>query len=326
MTLGIIDVGTTSIHLLIGIFGMNGTFYVILKERELARVGDGGLARNRLTEKAMRRSLDILRDYAELLRRCHVDHIEAVATSALRDAVNGAAFAKRARRLGVPLRVISGRGEARLIYLGVVRAHRLRGPSLIITIGGGSAQVIFGDDRRVGYLTSLPLGGSRLAQRFVHHDPADSRELATMSGYADDIWQPVVRSLHRRRWRRVIVSSATIYQLMLAAYRAAHPPGSEKPRRLSMTQHALRWWVGWLSQSTAQQRARLKGVDPKRQEVLLPTAVVLLSLMERCRISRVIHRAGSLREGLVLHYWQRYRHGTSRRPLTIKNLAKQKFL
>lgn len=326
MTLGVIDVGTTSIHLLIGIFGMNGTFYVILKERELARVGEGGLARNRLTRKAMRRSLDILRDYAALLRRCHVDHIEAVATSAVRDAVNGAAFVTKARRVGIPLRVISGREEARLIYLGVVRAHRLRGPSLIITIGGGSAQIIHGDDRRVGYLASLPLGGSRLAQRFLQHDPADPRELAALRAHVDEAWKPVVKSLQHRRWRRVVVSSATVYQLMLAAHRAAHPRASEKPRQLSMTQQALRRWVVWLSYSTAQQRVRVKGVDPKRQDVLLPTAVALLSLMERCRIAHVIHRAGSLREGLVLHYWQRRRHGTSTRPLTVKNLAKQKFL
>ena len=326
MTLGIIDVGTNSIHLLLGVLGLNGVFHVVLKKRDLARLGDGGLVRNRLTEKAMRRSLRILRDYGELLRRCDADHVEAVATSAVRDASNGARFVEQARRLGVPLRVISGREEARLIYDGVVRAHHLHGSSLIITIGGGSAQVIHGTDRRADYITSLPLGGARLGQRFIRYDPSHPEEVKALSAYVDNAWTPVARALRGRRWKQAIVSSATVYQLMVAAHRLRHPQADDKPSRLSLTQPALRRWVEWLSHSTAKQRAGLDGIDPKRQDVLLPTAVALLSWMERCGVSTVAHRSGSLREGLIFDYLARRRSVPCSRPLTIKNLAKARFI
>ncbi len=119
MTLGIIDVGTNSIHLLVGIIGLNGRFHVILKERDLTRIGEGGLAQGRLTPRAMRRAKDVLRRYAVILKRCQVDHVEAVATSAVREAKNGRAFVRQVRRqLKLPLRIIGGREEARLIYLG----------------------------------------------------------------------------------------------------------------------------------------------------------------------------------------------------------------
>lgn len=325
MTLGIIDVGTNSIHLLLGVLGLNGVFHVVLKKRELARLGDGGLVRNRLTGKAMRRSLRVLKEYGELLQRCDADHVEAVTTSAAREASNGARFVEQARRLGVPLRIISGREEARLIYCGVVRAHHLHGASLIVTIGGGSAQVIYGTPQRPLYTTSLPLGGARLGQQFIRRDPPRPEDVAALKAHADRAWAPVARALRGRRWRQAIVSSATVYQLMEASHRLRHPQAEDKPVRLTLTQPVLRRWVEWLSQTTARQRMRLKGIDPKRQDVLLPTAVALLSWMERCGVSTVVHRTGSLREGLIVDYLARH-YGAVSRPLVIKNLSKTRFL
>ncbi len=116
MTLGIIDVGTNSIHLVIGILGLNGRFHVLMKERNMTRLGEGGLAKNKLTAASMTRAMGILKRYAAIVRRSGVDHVEAVATSAVRDAANGNAFVRRVRRtLSIPLRILSGQEGARLI-------------------------------------------------------------------------------------------------------------------------------------------------------------------------------------------------------------------
>jgi len=313
MTLGIIDVGTNSIHLLVGILGLRGAFHVILKERDLTRLGEGGLARGRLTRAAMRRAMGVLDRYAMLMKRCRVDHVEAVATSAVREAGNGREFVAHVRkRLGVPLRVISGREEARLIYLGVAQTERFRRPVLIITIGGGSAQVVDGQGTQLRYAVSLPLGGARLAQQFIHHDPPKSKEVDALRTAVDDAWKPVVRALRRSGRRQALGSSATIAQLMMAAYVREHGREPKAKRSLTMARDSLRELVGWLTTSSARERLQLEGLDPRREDLALPTGIALLSWMESCGIATLRYAPGSVREGLVIDYLIRHHQRAQR--------------
>ena len=308
MTLGIIDVGTNSIHLLIGVLGLSGKFHIILKERDLTRLGEGGLARGRLTASAQRRAIDVLGRYAAILKRCGVDRVEAVTTSAVREAANGRAFVRRVRaRLRLPLRIISGREEARLIYLGILQSAGLRGRTTIVTIGGGSAQVIKGDGTRLRYTASVPLGGARLAQQFIHHDPPRPVEIAALARYVERIWRPVIRAMRRFRSRTAIGSSATIYQLMAAAHMLTRGRKHRaKKTQLSISRSALQRLVDWLATSTANERIQLPGLDPRREDLALPTAVALLAWMEGCGVSRLRYAPGSLREGLVVDHLIRH--------------------
>ena len=303
MTLGIIDVGTNSTHLLIGILGLHGKFQVLLKTQDLTRLGEGGLASHRLTRSAMSRAMAALQRYAATLKRCDVDRVEAVATSAAREATNGPAFVRRVRtRLGLPLRIISGREEARLIYLGVLQTHRPRQATLLVTIGGGSAQVVHGSGTRLHYAASLQLGGARLAQQFIRHDPPWPAEVDALFRHVRQAWSPVIRAVRRRRWHRALGSSATIHQLMLAASRRTHTRPPQSAPSTSISQPALRQFVEWLSTSTAAERIRLSGLDPRREDLALPTGIALLAWMEGCGVSSLRYAPGSIREGLVNEY------------------------
>ena len=326
MTLGIIDVGTNSIHLLVGVLGLSGKFHIILKERDLTRLGEGGLARGRLTARAMHRAAEILARYAATMRRCGVDRVEAVATSAVREAHNGRAFVRRVReRLRIPLRVISGREEARLIYLGVLQAARFHRPTAIVTIGGGSAQVIHGDGTRLRYVASVPLGGARLAQQFIRHDPPRPDEVRALTRHVERTWAPVVRAMRRHRWHTALGSSATIYQLMAAADLLTRGRAKRaEQRRLSISRRALRRLVEWLAASTAAERIQLPGLDPRREDLALTTGVALLSWMEGCGVSRLRYAPGSLREGLVVDYLIRHHRRASRRLASSAALAEPK--
>jgi len=92
MRLGIIDVGTNSIHLLIGDVNRQGRWRLVMHKQQLVRLGQGGLIARRLTPQAMRRALTVLRRYVALLKQRRPDRVEAVATSAVRDAANGRPF------------------------------------------------------------------------------------------------------------------------------------------------------------------------------------------------------------------------------------------
>lgn len=304
MTLGIIDVGTNSIHLLVGVCGLNGRFHVILKERDLTRLGEGGLAKAKLTRDAMDRTMGVLRRYAEIMKQCRVEHVEAVATSAVRDAANGRKFVNDVRRrLKLPLRVVSGKEEARLIHLGVLQAHRFRRPTLIVTVGGGSAQTILADRLSAKYLSSVPLGGQRLAQAFIRHDPALPEEIEKLTRHVRKKWRPVAEALRRRKWSLAVATSATLKQLMMAAYfqRNDKPPKKKKP--LSISRKALEDLVEWLAASNSEARIQMDGVDPRREDLLLPAGIALLEWMEACGVGTLHYAPGSLREGLVVDYW-----------------------
>jgi exopolyphosphatase/guanosine-5'-triphosphate,3'-diphosphate pyrophosphatase len=296
--IGVIDVGTNSVHLLIVDAQRDGTRRVVRQAHTLTRLGDGGLSRGALTGESMRRVMRTLRRYVGELRARRVDGIEAVATSAVRDAANGRAFARRIRSsLGLPIRIISGREEARLIYAGVVQADAGPSSKAIISIGGGSVQIMIGNRSRLRYAVSVPLGCARLAQRFIRHDPPQPQEVDRMTREVRRRLTPVARAMRRHPWREALGSSSTIAQLSRAV--AARPIRAGDKGPLRLTRRGLGRMVQRLSRSTAAARRRITGLDPHREDHALPTAVALLSWMELCGVSVVRYAPGSLREGLV---------------------------
>ena len=300
MTHGIVDVGTNSVHLLIGVLTPGKSFRLVQEEHHVTRLGEGGLARGQLTKTAMRRTFVVLQRYARALRCAGVEHIDAVATEAVRCARNGRSFVRAVRvQLGLPLRLLSGRDEARLIHLGVRRVSRFRGPTAIIAIGGGSTQLVAGDDQRIRHAVSLPLGCARLAQRFIRHDPPRPSELAALRARVRRCLAPSVRAAHRVSWRTALGSSAMIGQLVRAAPRPVSRRGHAPSARPSMSRRRLERFVEWLSTSTAAQRKKLPGLDARREACVLTTAVVLLMWMDACDIPMIQCAPGSLREGLV---------------------------
>ena len=310
MRLGILDVGTNSIHLLIGAVEPAGPLRVLLRHRALIRLGDDGLASGRLTAPAMRRAIAVLRRYAATLARYQVDHVEAVATSAVREAANGKAFVHQVRiRLGLPLRIVSGLEEARLISRGVLPTLPSRRTTLLVTIGGGSAQVILGDTKRLRYAASVKLGAARLGQQFLSHELPSVAELEALRRHLDRTWAPVCRAVRRHRWGRALACSAMIDQLIAASYLTRHRQPPRDPRRRSLSQRALRALIDRLLQATAAQRRRLPGLDPSRADLALPAAEALLSWMEGCGVRILRGTSGSLREGLVVEWlnWKRRR-------------------
>jgi exopolyphosphatase / guanosine-5'-triphosphate,3'-diphosphate pyrophosphatase len=171
-----IDVGTNSIHMII-VECRGRSCRVIDKEKEMVLLGEGSLGGEPLTEEAIGRAVEAISRMAEIARRGEVDHIEAVATSAVREAPNRRRFAREVEKsAGVPLRIISGHEEADLIFRAVRSAVDFQGETaLCIDIGGGSLELIAGSREEIHYATSEPLGALRLTEKFLQQRPADRR-------------------------------------------------------------------------------------------------------------------------------------------------------
>ncbi|HET9232914.1 MAG TPA: hypothetical protein VFP10_02095, partial [Candidatus Eisenbacteria bacterium] len=173
MRLAAIDIGTNSVHIVVAEAVGQNRFVVLDREREVVQIGRGSFSGNRLQREAVKRTLDSLARFVMLARGKGVDRILCTATAAVREATNGGEFLRAARdRTGVTPRVIPAEEEGRLIYLAVKQALELPAePSLIVDIGGGSAQMVVGDRKEPQKIVSGPLGALRLCELHPLGDP-----------------------------------------------------------------------------------------------------------------------------------------------------------
>src|SRR5262245_64556314 len=165
--LAAIDIGTNSLHMIVVRVRPDMSFEVIDREKEMVRLGAGGLDGRALTSEAMQASLQVLSKFRRLAESHRVDDVIAVATSAVREAENGGEFLKNVTsQTGIRPRVISGTEEARLIHSAAVYGVSVpRDVAVVIDIGGGSVEVTRGAGAAIELGRSFQLGVVRLTER-----------------------------------------------------------------------------------------------------------------------------------------------------------------
>src|SRR3954470_3142488 len=187
INLAAIDIGTNSLHMIVVEIRPDLSFDVIDREKEMVRLGAGGLDGRALTPDAMHAALQVLSKFRRLAESHSVDKVIAVATSATREAENGGEFLRAiTQQTGIPPRVISGTEEARLIHQAAVYGVSLPGDAaVVIDIGGGSVEVTRGSGSSIEMGRSFKLGVIRLTERFVKTDPLDKRDERKMVRHID---------------------------------------------------------------------------------------------------------------------------------------------
>src|SRR5512132_1871253 len=187
MRIAAIDIGTNSIHMIVVQIRPDLSFEVIDREKEMVRLGAGGLDGRKLTPEAMHAALQVLSKFRRPAESHRVDQVIAVATSATREAENGGEFLQAVtQQTGIRPRVISGTEEARLIHLAAVYGISVPGDvAVVIDIGGGSVEVTRGAGSAVDIGRSFKLGVIRLSERFVKTDPLDRRDERKLVRYVD---------------------------------------------------------------------------------------------------------------------------------------------
>src|SRR5689334_19806869 len=173
MRIAAIDIGTNSIHMIVVQIRADLSFEVVDREKAMVRLGAGGLDGKALTPEAMQAALQVLSKFRRLAESHAVDEIVAVATSATREANNGAEFMRRIQeQTGIRPQLISGTEEARLIHLAAVYGVGVPGETTVaIDIGGGSVEITRGIGSTVDMGRSFKLGVIRLTERWVKSDP-----------------------------------------------------------------------------------------------------------------------------------------------------------
>jgi exopolyphosphatase/guanosine-5'-triphosphate,3'-diphosphate pyrophosphatase len=248
--------------------------------------------------------------------RLGVQQLYVFTTSAVRDAANRDLILDRVEAgAGVRPQYLAGVDEGRLTYLAVHQWYGWSaGRQLILDIGGGSMEIVFGRDAEPGLSVSLPLGAGRLTREFLPDDPPAPGQLAVLRRHVRATLREVA---DRLLWEgvpdRVIGTSKTFKQL---ARLSGSPPQRKGPfARRCVTAADLDAWIPELTAMTAEQRAKLPGVSRPRSRQLIAGAVVARATMKVLNVSSVDVCPWALREGIVLHYLQSIQTGSFDLPL-----------
>jgi exopolyphosphatase/guanosine-5'-triphosphate,3'-diphosphate pyrophosphatase len=299
--LAAIDVGSNSVHMVIADVSPEGRIQVVDRVKEMVRLGRRTFSTGRLPAEAMELATRAVATFGRLARARRVDRLRAVATSAVREAKNGAAFVRRLRReTGIPLRVISGAEEARLIFRAARHALALEGgPYLLVDVGGGSVELVLVQDGRPVWMRSLPLGVARLTERFLAGDrPTDGQVRQLEKHLQREIGGLLDRARHAGVVR-AIGTSGTINTLVgMAAAARGEDPGRLHGVRASASEIArLRRRI---LRAGAAKRAELPGMDVKRVDLMPAAAVLVDHVLSRVGSPPLVACSWALREGLLL--------------------------
>lgn len=297
-----VDLGSNSFHLIVCRV-QDGQLMVLDRLREMVRLAAGIDAQKRLSEDAQQRALDCLTRFGQRLSDLPHYAVRVVGTNTLRSAHNADEFIEKAEaRLGHPIEVISGIEEARLIYLGV--AHSLASDHsrrLVIDIGGGSTELIIGEDFTPRYLDSLHMGCVSMSQRFFG-DGTINNKLIRYAGIAAQLEvEPLIRRFHKHNWQVAIGASGTIR----AINRVVHNEGWAD---YGITLASLEKLISAMQEAGHVNNLKLNGLDAERAPVFPGGVMILYAAFKTLGIDVMRASEGALREGLIHDLLGRIHH------------------
>lgn len=294
MRVAAVDVGTNSTRLLVADV-QGGRVRPVERRVVVTGLGAGVDAVGRLAGAGVARTLEVLASYSEAVRSAGAARLRAVATSAVRDAANRGEFvARAANALGVSLEVIDGEEEAALSFLGAAGGVAEPGPYLVVDVGGGSTEFVFGI-AAPSFTRSLDLGSRRITERFLPRFPAGAGALAAARRAAGDAFA----ALTLPGPPGTVVGTGGTYTALgaIALGLAAYDP--ERVHGSVLTLAALDALAERLTALGLEEIAALPSLDPARAPVLLGGAVVGAEALRRSGRGELVVSEADLLDGIA---------------------------
>ena len=300
MRLGVLDIGSNTVHLLIVDAEPDARPAPAVDERttvRLMRYLDDG----EITSEGVAALGDAVARATKAARKHGAEEMMGIATSAIREATNGAEVLAHLEEIaGVPLRVLSGQQEAELTFLAARRWHGwAAGRLLVLDIGGGSLEIAMGIDEKPEFAASVPLGAGRLTKEFLRSDPPEPDEIDELRSHIKKTLAPLVKELGKLPSPdRVVATSKTFRSLARLAGQRFAVVGAQERRRMQLAD--LKDWTPRLAKIPAEQRMELPGITPERTYQIVAGGLVAQRVMKDLGIEELEICPWALREGVLL--------------------------
>lgn len=329
--LAAIDIGTNSFHLIVVKLREDGSFEIVDREKEVIRLSFESRDMKHISPDAEARAIAALKTFKGIADSYKAD-VRAVATSAVRESHNRNDFKQNVlKNTGIEIEIISGSEEARLIYMGMLKALPIYDRKVLcIDIGGGSVEFLVGHKENVHYAQSLKLGAVRLTQMFFPDFELSKQKIERCEKWVEGEFYPVVKSVMEEGFELCVGSSGTIMAaaLMILAARTKEPSPSLILNNFTFTKQELnKATEAVLKAKTPRERKEIPGLDEKRADIIPAGIIVLSKIMEAFKLKELTVSGYALREGIIVDAVKKKNPDAVRLKLedvryeSIKNLA-----
>ena len=308
-----IDLGSNSFHMVIARI-VNGALQVLGRLKQRVHLADGLDSNNMLSEEAMERGIACLALFAERLQGFPEENVCIVGTHSLRQAANAEEFLTRAAKvIPYPIEIISGHEEARLIFMGVAHTQPEKGRKLVIDIGGGSTEMVIGEDFDPLLVESRRMGCVSFARQFfpngeISKDNFQRARLAAAQKLENMAWQYRIQG-----WQSALGASGSIKAAHEVLIALGEKDGLITPERLELLRNEVLKYKRF-------SELALPGLSEDRQAVFVPGLSILCGVFDALAIKQLRLSDGALREGVLYEMEGRFRHQDIR-SRTARSLA-----
>ncbi|MFZ4584229.1 MAG: exopolyphosphatase [Acidimicrobiia bacterium] len=300
--LAAVDIGTNSARLLVadvdGV-GRDATLAPVERLMRITRLGQGVNETRALHPDAIARTVNVLREYGEVMTRLGATRVRVTATSAARDASNTDDFFSAATdALGVRPECISGEEEGALSFLGATANLDAPAPYLVVDIGGGSTEFVLGTTVPDA-LCSVDMGCVRITEQFLHSDPPAPEELANAIAAIRDHLADVQRAVPGAADAATLVGLAGTVTTMAAVELGLPEYDAEKIHGFTLTKAAAEDVYRTLATESSAERAHNPGLEPGRVDVIVGGATVAVTILRTLGFDEMRVSEADILDGLI---------------------------
>ncbi|MBA3867300.1 MAG: Ppx/GppA family phosphatase [Solirubrobacterales bacterium] len=279
----VIDIGTNSARLLVAEV-RDGRVSPVERRSRVTRLGRGVDLSGRLSAEAIEDACGAVGEYVEAIGELGAEKVDAIATSAVRDAGNGSAFIAELReRFALSARVLDGAEEARLTYLGATSEQAPSRPTVVMDIGGGSTELIVGSGAEISFHTSLQAGVVRHTERHIDSDPPTALELESL---AADVRGLIESAIGDARAEEGIAVAGTPTSLA-AIEMELEPYDPNRVHGHVLALPSIQRMLSRLASVPLAERIQIPGMHTERAPTIVAGVVILVEAMRAFGLERI---------------------------------------
>ena len=298
MKIGTIDIGTNSMRLLIGDY-IDGKVEHRRKFINTTRIGQDVDKDGYISEEAIKRNIEALKQFSNICKEENCEHVYSMGTSALRDSTNGHEFVELAKQeVGIDVEIISGEEESNLGFRGVLEGLENDDDILVIDIGGGSTEFIIGDKEGIKFVKSENVGALRMTEKFLKSDPINEDEFKETSVFIENEINDTLNYIKEKRIKKLVGIGGTITSLS-AMNQELEIYSMEKIHNSKICKKDIETILQSLKNMTLSDKKHLKGLQPKRADIITAGVKILDIVMKKLEIENITVSEYDNLEGLM---------------------------
>lgn len=297
----VIDLGSNTFNLIIAEV-KNNQLNVAVNLEFPVKIGKGGLVNNIISDSAIQRALTALSHFKNYIERFEILEVKALATSAIRNALNGKQLIEKVKELfDIDIAIIDGNEEAQFIYLGANNSFKFPNDEvLVMDIGGGSVEFIIGRNENIIWKQSFDIGAVRLYEIFKHKNPISENDILNIKKYILNEIEPLKNALLDYPLHTLIGTAGSFETLVDTVIKDLKViPIALSKNAFEIPMHEFDVFNEMMLSSSIEQRLKLKGMIDFRAEYIPIASILIKLIIEIADIKKLICSNYSMKEGAL---------------------------